>query len=289
MHPFKVVDQHLDICVYARREDEAAKQVVLLLQPLGIVPAYARPAKECKLHIENITTSLNVDYRLYTATQTVKVGTDYKLITCIIPISFSVHHPFRSLLQDEIDNDNNQSITGNIHTLQHIDDPVLDTLRTVLNLPSFRLCQRDIIDSFMKGKDTIAIMPTGAGKTVCFLVPAMLSSGVTFVIVPFNALMYDLWDKCIKLGIPTKCINQHIEELEFQLVCHDLHTDNPQLKVIITTPESLQKDDIKAALHKLNDNGKLHAVVIDEIHCMSRSSHQFRPEYKMLGHLKKRA
>ncbi len=58
-------------------------------------------------------------------------------------------------------------------------------------------------------------MPTGAGKTVCFLVHAMLSSGVTFVIVPFNAVMYDLWDKCIKLGIPKKCINQHIGELEF--------------------------------------------------------------------------
>ncbi len=130
-----------------------------------------------------------------------------------------------------------------MHPLQHKDYPVLDILRTVFNLPSFRLYQRDIMDSFMKG--TITIMPTGAGKTVCFLVPAMLSSGVTFVIVPFNAVMYDLWDKCIKLGIPTKCINQHIVELEFQLVCHDLHTDNPQLKVIITTPESLQKDDIK--------------------------------------------
>ncbi len=178
--------------MYARGEDESAKQVRPLLQPLGIVPAYACPAKKCKPQIENMATGLNVDYRLYTSIQTVKVGTDDKVITCIIPISFSVHCPFLSLLQDEIDNDNNQSITGNMHMLQHTHDPVLDTLRTVFNLPPFRLCQCDTMDSFMKGKDTIGIMPTGAGKIVCFLVPAMLSSGVTVVIVPCNALMYDL-------------------------------------------------------------------------------------------------
>ena len=183
----------------------------------------------------------------------------------------------QKLLNDQEKNDLTPELSGDI---------VVDTLRNTFQLQHFRDNQREIIDKILSGCDVFVKMPTGSGKTLCFAIPAVISAGITLVIVPFNALMADLNQRFNKHHILTKSFNQFTTDDELSQVLHDLNSLSPSIKILITTPESIKKPAVQMALQGLNERKLLSRVIIDEVHCLSEASDQFRPEYLELNKLK---
>lgn len=143
---------------------------------------------------------------------------------------------------------------------------------------TFRHNQEQIISSIMSGKDTLALMPTGGGKSICYQLPALLQDGVTLVISPLIALMRDQVDGLRVNGIEAAYINstQNLQEQDeiFQRV------RNGDLKIIYVAPEKLFSDQRFAALLR---SGVVSLIAVDEAHCVSQWGHDFRPEYAALG------
>ncbi len=270
--------------LFAKREDEAAKLFGLLVKPLGVIPSFTRQESKCQISVFNTENKFKVIFELFVDIETKRLETGDVTFPKIVAVAVSSCRP---LNKNDCDQDSSAATElAEPESLATTGDVPLDVLRTRFHHSLFRHCQRQVIDSILKESNTMTVMPTGGGKTICFLVPALVLSGVTVVIVPFNSLMYDLLRRCIDIGINAKCINQHTKVEDLAQIIHDLHDRRPQINIVITTPESLQRSDVKSAMNTLKSNGQLNCFVIDEIHCMSQSSHQFRPDYKLLSQLK---
>lgn len=155
---------------------------------------------------------------------------------------------------------------------------VADTLHQILkkywDYASFRPMQEEIIRSVISGKDTLALLPTGGGKSICFQVPAMAMEGVCIVISPLIALMNDQVDALKKRGIPAVAINSALSYHEI-----DIALDNAVYggtKFIYLSPERLQSDIIQQRLRKM----KVSLLAVDEAHCISEWGFDFRPAYR---------
>ncbi|HSN47635.1 MAG TPA: DNA helicase RecQ, partial [Flavobacterium sp.] len=153
-------------------------------------------------------------------------------------------------------------------------------LKENFGFEKFRPNQEDIINCILSGQDTLAIMPTGGGKSICFQLPALVLSGITTVISPLIALMKDQVDSLKANGIAACFINSSQSSEEQQLHIQNLR-DN-KVKLVYVAPESL------SYLENTFSQITVSLIAIDEAHCISAWGHDFRPAYTKLGYLKNR-
>jgi len=159
----------------------------------------------------------------------------------------------------------------------------VDVLKKYFGYTSFRGEQEAIIQHTLAGKDSLVLMPTGGGKSVCFQIPALMMSGVTVVISPLIALMKDQVDGLKENGVSVAFLNSSMLESEKREVVNQLRRN--ELKLVYLAPERLMSNT-KSFLDFLKEiNVSLFAI--DEAHCISQWGHDFRPDYLMLTELKK--
>lgn len=157
---------------------------------------------------------------------------------------------------------------------------LLAKLKENFGFEKFRPNQEDIINCILSGQDTLAIMPTGGGKSICFQLPALVFPGITIVISPLIALMKDQVDSLKANGINACFINSSQTEAEQQFYIESLKSN--QIKLVYVAPESLSY--LENAFSQIT----VSLIAIDEAHCISAWGHDFRPAYTNLGYLKNR-
>ena len=164
--------------------------------------------------------------------------------------------------------------------VKKVDKIVLDTLKErlkeIFGYSQFRGEQEVIIQNILIGKNTFVIMPTGAGKSLCYQLPALVSDGMAIVISPLIALMKNQVDQLTAFGINAQFLNSTLTKSEITRVKTDAL--NGSLKLLYIAPESLTKEENLDFLKKT----KISFVAIDEAHCISEWGHDFRPEYRRI-------
>lgn len=162
------------------------------------------------------------------------------------------------------------------------DSPVTPqrVLEEVFGYQTFRDGQQEVIESAVEGKDSLVIMPTGGGKSLCYQIPALVRSGITLVISPLISLMKDQVDQLKANGVAAECVNSTMSREELLSVYNCMHSG--QLKLVYVSPERVLMRDFIERLENL----PLAMIAVDEAHCISQWGHDFRPEYAALGQLK---
>ena len=152
-------------------------------------------------------------------------------------------------------------------------DLTRDILKQYWGYPSFRPMQEDIVDSVVEGKDTLALLPTGGGKSICFQVPAMTMEGVCIVITPLISLMKDQVMHLKNIGIPAAAIFTGMHHNQVEIVYNQAVFG--MLKFLYVSPERLMTDMFIEAIKKM----KVNLLAVDESHCISQWGYDFRPPY----------
>jgi len=153
---------------------------------------------------------------------------------------------------------------------------VLSTLKDIFGYNHFRGSQEEIINNLMFGKNTFVIMPTGAGKSLCYQLPALIMPGTAIVISPLIALMKNQVDQLVGHGINAQFLNSTLTKGEINAVKKD--TLSGHVKLLYVAPETLTKAENINFLRQTN----ISFVAIDEAHCISEWGHDFRPEYRKI-------
>ena len=146
--------------------------------------------------------------------------------------------------------------------------------------PSFRPLQEDIVDAVMAGKDTLALLPTGGGKSICFQVPAMAMEGLCLVITPLIALMKDQVAHLVDKGIPAAAIYSGMHPDELELAYNQAAYG--RLKFLYVSPERLQTNQFIEAVKRM----KVCLLAVDESHCISQWGYDFRPPYLKIADIR---
>lgn len=149
-------------------------------------------------------------------------------------------------------------------------------LKKIFGYDEFRGAQEKIILNILAGKNTFVIMPTGAGKSLCYQLPAIVKEGTAIVISPLIALMKNQVDQMVSVGVNAKFLNSTLSKAEIVKVKKEITSG--EVKLLYVAPESLTKEENIVFFR----NANIAFVAIDEVHCISEWGHDFRPEYRRI-------
>jgi ATP-dependent DNA helicase RecQ len=158
--------------------------------------------------------------------------------------------------------------------------PVLDVLKQIWGYDSLRPLQSAAIDAVLSKRDSLVVMPTGGGKSLCYQLPPLLTEDLTVVVSPLIALMKDQVDSLRDLGVDARQINSTTTEVEKRDVVRAAR--EKKLRLLFVSPERMAIDRFQDFLRSL----EVKTFAIDEAHCISHWGHDFRPEYRQLGELR---
>jgi len=154
-------------------------------------------------------------------------------------------------------------------------------LKETFGFDHFRPLQENVIKNVLAKRDTLVIMPTGGGKSLCYQIPAMMFDGLTIVVSPLISLMKDQVDQLTAYGIPAVVLNSSISDDLYRL--NEQKVRSGKAKMLYVAPESLLTDRIRHLLTQV----KVDCFTIDEAHCISEWGHDFRPDYRQLAEIRK--
>ena len=169
---------------------------------------------------------------------------------------------------------------------QPSDDPYLDILQNVFHHQHFRDIQRDAIHCIVTDKDSLVVIPTGGGKSLCYWIAGLATSGVTVVITPLMALQSDQVNKLKNYGINVCSVNSSMTTEEREIVFHSLTNPETSFKFFYLTPEYALSPPALKCFETMVENKSLVRFVVDEAHCVDIWGQNFRPSYGELGNLK---
>lgn len=155
-------------------------------------------------------------------------------------------------------------------------------LKTTFGYDEFRPMQQEVIASVLSGRDTLAVMPTGGGKSLCYQIPALLFGGITLVVSPLISLMQDQVAFLVENGVSAVFLNSSLEWGEYLDAVQRIKSGS--VKLVYLSPEALAADRTQSILH--DASVPVSCITIDEAHCISEWGHDFRPDYLEISNIR---